>query len=161
VRHALSAHEVPAATLNIELTESSLMENVDRVRRTLDELRALGTKMSLDDFGTGYSSLAYLKQFPIDKLKIDQRFVRGLPYSDDDAAIAQTIVVLAHQLRMRVSAEGVETEEQAAFLCKLGCDELQGFHLGRPAGANAASALFACAENATIADASSRLKDAS
>ena len=161
VRHALALHEVPASTLNIELTESSLMENVERVRRTLIELRALGTKLSLDDFGTGYSSLAYLKQFPIDKLKIDQRFVRGLPYSDDDAAIAQTIVVLAHQLRMRVSAEGVETEEQAEFLRQLGCDELQGFHLGRPASANAASAFFASAEDLTVAEAGSRFKDAS
>lgn len=161
VRDALSVHEVPASTLNIELTESSLMENVDRVRRTLAELRAIGTRLSLDDFGTGYSSLAYLKQFPIDKLKIDQRFVRGLPYSDDDAAIAQTIVVLAHQLRMRVSAEGVETGEQAEFLRKLGCDELQGYYLGRPAAAPSASAFFPAAQVTATGDASESLQNAS
>ncbi|MGB0132859.1 EAL domain-containing protein, partial [Dokdonella sp.] len=140
VSRTLSLHSIPASLLVIEITESSLMENIDRVRATLGELKRMGVRLSLDDFGTGYSSLAYLKQFPIDTLKIDQRFVRGLPYSDEDAAIARTIVVMGHQLRMRVSAEGVETEEQAEFLGKIGCDELQGYHLGRPAPAEIAEA---------------------
>jgi diguanylate cyclase (GGDEF)-like protein/PAS domain S-box-containing protein len=142
IRTTLRQHDLPASVLSIELTESSLMENVERVRKTLAELQSLGTKLSLDDFGTGYSSLAYLKQFPVDKLKIDQRFVRSLPGNEDDAAIAQTIVVMGHQLRMKVAAEGVETEEQAEFLRNIGCDELQGFHLGRPVAPAAAAGFF-------------------
>jgi diguanylate cyclase (GGDEF)-like protein/PAS domain S-box-containing protein len=143
VRSALQRHGVPAGALSIELTESSLMENIVRVQDTLAELKALGTKLALDDFGTGYSSLAYLKQFPIDKLKIDQSFVRGLPGDADDATIARTIVAMAHQLRMVVASEGVETEAQAVFLTGIGCDELQGYYLGRPMIAREAEAFFA------------------
>ena len=143
VRATILRHAVPPEVLDIELTESSLMENVARVQRTLSDLKALGTRLSLDDFGTGYSSLAYLKQFPIDKLKIDQSFVRGLPQDTDDAAIAQTIIAMAHQLRMLVAAEGVETGAQSAFLTGIGCDELQGYHLGRPVIALEAEGLFA------------------
>jgi diguanylate cyclase (GGDEF)-like protein/PAS domain S-box-containing protein len=139
---ALRKHGVPAQALSIELTESSLMENVDRIQETLLRLKVLGVAIALDDFGTGYSSLAYLKQFPIDKLKIDQRFVRGLPDDADDAAIARTIVAMAHQLRMVVAAEGVETHEQAVFLNGIGCDQLQGYHLGRPLPADAAEGFF-------------------
>jgi len=142
VMAALQHHSVPASLLDIELTESSLIENIDRVRNTLTDLKALGIRLSLDDFGTGYSSLAYLRQFPIDKLKIDQRFVRGLPFNDDDAAIARTIVAMGHQLRMVVAAEGIETAEQAEFLHAIGCDELQGFHLGRPVRADLAALSF-------------------
>ena len=142
VRETISRYAVPPDVLDIELTESSLMENVARVQRTLADLKALGTRLSLDDFGTGYSSLAYLKQFPIDKLKIDQSFVRGLPHDADDAAIAQTIIAMAHQLRMLVAAEGVETGAQSAFLTGIGCDELQGYHLGRPVIAQEAEGLF-------------------
>jgi diguanylate cyclase (GGDEF)-like protein len=132
VAAALAAAELPPAMLDIELTESSLMENIGRVRDTLAELKALGVGMSLDDFGTGYSSLAYLKHFPLDKLKIDRSFVRALPDGRADATIARTIVALGHHLGMRVSAEGVETQEQATFLAGIGCDELQGFLMGRP-----------------------------
>lgn len=142
VGEAIRRHAVPPDLLNIELTESSLMENVERVSATLAELKALGTTLSLDDFGTGYSSLAYLKQFPIDKLKIDQGFVRGLPEDRDDAVIARTIVAMAHQLRMVVSAEGVETQAQAFFLNGIGCDELQGYYLGRPGASHTAEARF-------------------
>ena len=130
VASALQRHAVPPAMLDIEITESSFMENVWRVQRTLAELKALGIKLSLDDFGTGYSSLAYLKQFPIDKLKIDQAFVRGLPADTADAAIVRTIIAVAHELHMRVAAEGVATPAQADFLAASGCDELQGNHLG-------------------------------
>ena len=143
VRDAILRHAIPPELLDIELTESSLMENVARVQRTLAELKALGIMLSLDDFGTGYSSLAYLKHFPIDKLKIDQSFVRGLPHDADDAAIAQTIIAMAHQLRMVVAAEGVETEAQSEFLTGMGCDELQGYHLGRPVIAHEAEGFFA------------------
>jgi EAL domain-containing protein (putative c-di-GMP-specific phosphodiesterase class I) len=132
VSDAIAEYAIPAQVLDIELTESSLMENVARLQDTLSELKALGVMISLDDFGTGYSSLAYLKHFPLDKLKIDQSFVRGLPENADDAAIARTIVSMAHQLRLLVSAEGVETLAQADFLRDIGCDELQGYFLGRP-----------------------------
>ncbi|GAA4867876.1 sensor domain-containing protein [Luteimonas vadosa] len=140
VADALDRNGLPPSALCIELTESSLMENVERVRGTLSELKALGTHIALDDFGTGYSSLAYLKHFPIDKLKIDQSFVKGLPGDVNDAAIARTIVAMAHQLEMLVSAEGVENDAQATFLTEIGCDELQGYHFGRPCRAGHARA---------------------
>ena len=130
VAAVLRRYAVPWSMLNIEMTESALMENVEGIRHTLSALKTLGTRLSLDDFGTGYSSLAYLKQFPIDKLKIDQSFVRGLPTDADDAAIATAIITLGHQLHMTVAAEGVETQAHADFLAELGCDELQGNYLG-------------------------------
>lgn len=129
VAGALQRYRVPPAMLDIEITESSFMENVWRVQRTLAELKALGIRLSLDDFGTGYSSLAYLKQFPIDKLKIDQSFIRGLPDDSADTAIVRAIITVAHELRMSVAAEGVATAVQANFLIAEGCDELQGYHL--------------------------------
>ena len=142
VTQALAEFSIPARTLDIELTESSLMENVARVQGTLSELKDLGVMLSLDDFGTGYSSLAYLKNFSLDKLKIDQSFVRGLPGNADDAAIARAIVSIGHQLRLLVAAEGVETREQAEFLREIGCDELQGYLFGRPSAAETAASAF-------------------
>lgn len=142
VAAALSRHAVPSSMLDIEMTESALMENIARVRHTLAELKVLGVRLSLDDFGTGYSSLAYLKQFPIDKLKIDQSFVDGLPTGADDAAIVQAIITLAHQLHMLIAAEGVETQAQSIFLAGLGCDELQGYHLGAALPVQQAGAFF-------------------
>jgi EAL domain-containing protein (putative c-di-GMP-specific phosphodiesterase class I) len=134
---------VDPAQLQIEVTESSLMENVQRVRRTLDQLRELGVSLALDDFGTGYSSLAYLKRFAFDKLKIDKSFVADIGADSNDAAIARTIVAIGHQLGMRVAAEGVETPAQMQLLRALGCDELQGYLLGRPQPADALQALLA------------------
>lgn len=142
VRGALERHHVPASAIAIELTESSLMENVERATETLTELTELGTEIALDDFGTGYSSLAYIKHFPITKIKIDKSFVAALPDDDDDAAIVRTVIAMAHQLRMVVAAEGVETDEQRQFLRADGCDELQGYLLGRPAPAAEAERLF-------------------
>ncbi len=127
VKNALDEYQLPAHRLEIELTESTAMENVDRTHLTLHALKALGVRLALDDFGTGYSSLAYLKQFQVDKLKIDKSFVRDLPDDANDAAIARTIIGVGHQFRMRVSAEGVETARQRDFLIAIGCDELQGF----------------------------------
>ncbi|WEN14677.1 EAL domain-containing protein [Rhodanobacter sp. AS-Z3] len=129
VAEALQRHAVPSSMLDIEITESALMENVARVQNALTELKSLGVRVSLDDFGTGYSSLAYLKQFPIDKLKIDQSFVRGLPEDSADTAIVRAVITVAHELRMSIAAEGVETAAQADFLLAAGCDELQGFLL--------------------------------
>ncbi|MEO8779999.1 MAG: EAL domain-containing protein [Rhodanobacter sp.] len=128
VTAALQRHALPPSMLEIEITESALMEDLARATRVLTELKTLGIRLSLDDFGTGYSSLAYLKHFPIDKLKIDQGFVRGLPADAADAAIVRTIISLAHELNMSVAAEGVATASQAVFLVAAGCDELQGYH---------------------------------
>jgi len=120
--------------LELEITESLLMEDIKANSRLLDELKTSveGLRVSIDDFGTGYSSLSYLKTFPIDLLKIDQSFIRDITTNSDDAAITTTIIVLAHNLRLKVIAEGVETEEQMTYLREKGCDEAQGFYFSRP-----------------------------
>jgi EAL domain-containing protein (putative c-di-GMP-specific phosphodiesterase class I) len=117
--------------LEIELTESLVMANVDLGLRTMHELRTLGVQLSIDDFGTGYSSLSYLKRFPVNSLKIDQSFVRDIAVHPDDAAMVGAIISLAHGLRMQVIAEGVETEAQLNYLRLRGCDEIQGHYFSR------------------------------
>ncbi|MFC4159430.1 EAL domain-containing protein [Chitinimonas lacunae] len=129
---ALERHKLPSDYLELELTESAVMRDPDRAIRLLYAFRELGFKLSLDDFGTGYSSLAYLKRFPFDCLKIDRAFVTDLTRNADDAAIATAIIALAHQLKLRTVAEGVETEAQLNFLRRHGCDEMQGFYFSRP-----------------------------
>ncbi len=116
----------------LELTESLVMDDAEASIRMLGALRDMGMALSLDDFGTGYSSLAYLKRFPLDELKIDRSFIHAVPASPADAAIVQTIIVLARSLGLRVVAEGVETETQLQYLAALGCDEYQGFLYSRP-----------------------------
>jgi diguanylate cyclase (GGDEF)-like protein/PAS domain S-box-containing protein len=128
VRH----FELPRGTLELELTESVIMDSPERAIELMKRLAALGVGFSVDDFGTGYSSLAYLKRFPIERLKIDRSFVQDLGADDDDAAICQSIIGLAHSLDICTVAEGVETEQQAAWLRARGCDELQGYLLARP-----------------------------
>lgn len=118
--------------LELEMTESLLMDHGESTRNTLSTLSGLGIKISLDDFGTGYSSLAYLKRFPINALKIDRSFVKDIASNANDAAITQAIIALAHSLQMDVIAEGVETGEQQAFLQKLGCTQMQGYLISRP-----------------------------
>jgi len=118
--------------LDIELTESSIMSNAQAAVDVLTKLKALGVTISIDDFGTGFSSLSYLKRLPIDALKIDQSFVRDVTTDPDDAALVMAIVTLAHNLRLQVVAEGVETEEQLKFLHLLRCDEVQGYLFSRP-----------------------------
>jgi diguanylate cyclase (GGDEF)-like protein/PAS domain S-box-containing protein len=123
---------VPARLLEVEITERMLMDDVDAVRATLVELRAMGVRVAIDDFGTGYSSLGTLNQLPIDRIKIDRSFVRGLPLHAGHAAIARAIVMLAASLGLEVIAEGVETEAQRDFLVGLGCQQLQGLLFGAP-----------------------------
>jgi diguanylate cyclase (GGDEF)-like protein/PAS domain S-box-containing protein len=135
VRAALEASELPAESLDLEITESNAMQNAEVSISALWDLKNLGVRLSMDDFGTGYSSLNYLKRFPIDRLKIDKSFVRDITTDPDDAAIASAMIALAHNLQLTVVAEGVETEEQLAFLERLRCDEMQGFLFSPPVGA--------------------------
>lgn len=129
---SLAKTGVAAHWLEVELTESSLMENTQHTIASLQRLRAMGVKISIDDFGTGYSSLAYLRRFPIDTLKIDIAFIREVTSNPQDAAITRTIIELAHSLELRVVAEGVESQAQLAFLKAAGCDQIQGYLFSRP-----------------------------
>lgn len=128
----LEKYDVPPAFLDLELTEGILMQGVERTLATLHELSAMGVILSLDDFGTGYSSLSYLKRFPIHQLKIDQSFVRDVITDANDATMVRTIILMAQTLKLDVIAEGVESEEQAAFLMACGCRHAQGYHFRRP-----------------------------
>ena len=132
VRDLLLRHELPSAWLELEITESMLMNSADHVIDMMDSLSELGVSLSLDDFGTGYSSLSYLKRFPIETIKIDRSFVKGTPEDSDDCAIASAIVSMSKQLKLRVIAEGVETGAQAGFMHSLGCDEIQGYLFSAP-----------------------------
>jgi EAL domain-containing protein (putative c-di-GMP-specific phosphodiesterase class I) len=142
VAQIIEQSAIPAACLELELTESILMEDVSNAMQTLSALKQLGVGIAIDDFGTGYSSLNYLKQFPIDVLKIDRSFVDGLPHGEQDGQIARAIIAMAHSLNLKVIAEGVETLAQLDFLRGHDCDEVQGFLLGRPMPANQFTALF-------------------
>jgi EAL domain-containing protein (putative c-di-GMP-specific phosphodiesterase class I) len=118
--------------LELELTESSIMGNAKSSIDVLTRLQTMGVMISIDDFGAGFSSLSYLKRLPIDALKIDQSFIQDVTTNQDDAALVMAIITLAHNLRLRVVAEGVETEEQLRFLHLLRCDEIQGFVFSKP-----------------------------
>ena len=142
VSEALRQHGVPAQYLDLEVTESAVMQNPEQAAAILHSLKNIGVRISLDDFGTGYSSLAYLKRFPIDTMKIDQSFVRDITTDPDDAAIARSVISLAHSLRLNVVAEGVETEAQLSFLRRHHCDEMQGFFFSRPIPAEDFTALL-------------------
>ena len=127
---------VPPARLQLEITESVLLENSETTKAVLSELRSAGIRVALDDFGTGYSSINYLRRHSIDKLKIDRSFVRLLGTSEDSSAIVKALVDLASAMQVRVTAEGVETAEQRDLLIRMGCHELQGFLLSPPLGAD-------------------------
>jgi predicted signal transduction protein with EAL and GGDEF domain len=118
--------------LELEITEGVLIENLSRAAAVLRNLKALGIRIALDDFGTGYSSLSYLQSFPLDHIKIDRRFISNLEERTDSIAIVRAVIGLAHGLRLPVVAEGVETASQRAILVQEGCDQLQGFFIGRP-----------------------------
>ncbi|MBN3968402.1 EAL domain-containing protein [Pseudomonas gregormendelii] len=142
IANILKETGLPPACLELELTESILMREVSEAMQILDGLKNLGLSIAVDDFGTGYSSLNYLKQFPIDVLKIDRTFVDGLPSGEQDAQIARAIIAMAHSLNLAVIAEGVETQEQLDFLREHGCDEVQGYLFGRPMPASGFEAQF-------------------
>ncbi len=127
----IKKYDVSPKKIDLEITEGILIENVDQVTEKLLQLKELGCHISIDDFGTGYSSLAYLRQFPLDKLKIDRAFVKDIPDSDD-GVIATGIIMLANLLGLEVLAEGIETEEQLKFLRKHGCDQFQGYYFAKP-----------------------------
>ena len=135
VRHALTSTGLAAESLELEITESIAMQSGDGAAEKLRELARIGVRISLDDFGTGYSSLSTLRLFPVHKVKIDRSFVRDLPDDADDAAMAAAVIALAHSLRLPVVAEGVETDEQHAFLRRQKCDCWQGYLFSRPVSA--------------------------
>ena len=143
VADALRDSGLPPQHLALEVTEGAVMEDVARATHRLQEIRQLGVMLEIDDFGTGHSSLAYLKQLPIQRLKIDRSFVRGIPGDADDTAIVGTIVTLAGSLKREVIAEGVETDAQRRFLLGLGCTAMQGYHFSRPLPAAGFATLLA------------------
>jgi hypothetical protein len=132
VLNALDAYGVPAELLELELTESLLMNNTDRTITLLQNLKAAGVQISIDDFGTGFSSLAYLRRFPSDKLKIDRSFIRDVTHNPDDAAITLATIQMGHSLDLVAIAQGVETAAQLAYLQHHQCDQMQGYYFSRP-----------------------------
>ena len=132
VDEALYQSGLAPERLELEITESALIEDHDGAQATLMALRARGVRVAMDDFGTGYSSLAYLRRFPLDKLKIDGMFVRSLDSDQDAQAVVTAIITLAQALRLDITAEGVETAEQLVMLRALGCGDVQGFLISRP-----------------------------
>lgn len=143
VKRTLAETGVNPSYIELEITESIMMNDAERTIAILEELRRLGLRLAIDDFGTGYSSLAYLKRFPLDKLKIDQSFVRNLTPHSGDAAIVQATIGLGHSLGLTVIAEGVETAEQLGCLRRWKCDEIQGFYYGPPLSVDTATTFIA------------------
>ena len=143
VAGALEESGLEGRWLELELTESFIMQDAERINQAMGELKDLGVEIAVDDFGTGYSSLSYLKRFPVDRLKIDKSFVQDVTHDPDDAAISRAIISLGHSLNLRVVAEGVETREQMDFVREHGCDEIQGYFFSRPLDAEAFASLIA------------------
>jgi len=142
VADVLEETGLDARWLEIELTESGLMDDSEGNLAILEELKSQGIMLSVDDFGTGYSSLAYLRRFPIDVLKIDRSFIMDLPGDADAATIVTTITHMARSLNLKIVAEGVETEEQLAFIRELGCDQYQGYLYSKPVPADSITAFL-------------------
>jgi EAL domain-containing protein (putative c-di-GMP-specific phosphodiesterase class I) len=137
IRRIVSETGIDPAMLEFEITETALMQHGQQTLETLEQISTMGIRLSIDDFGTGYSSLAYLKRFPVDKIKIDRAFVRDLETSSEDRAIVAAIMALAGSLQLSVVAEGVETEAQLALLREHGCGFAQGYLFAKPADAAA------------------------
>ena len=132
VKEALAANKLDAKYLEVEITETAVMEDVDDAIAKLNKIREMGVHISVDDFGTGYTSIQYLRQYPVSVLKIDQTFIKGLPDNQGDAAITSAVITLGHNLGMKIVAEGVETAEQMQYLFDHDCDIIQGYYLSRP-----------------------------
>jgi EAL domain-containing protein (putative c-di-GMP-specific phosphodiesterase class I) len=142
LQDALAEYQLPGSCLDVEVTESVIMDDLESTVQTIRAIQAMGIRMSIDDFGTGYSSLAYLKRFKADKLKIDRSFVRDIPGDQDDTAITRAIINMSKNLNMQVVAEGVETVEQWQFLAEEGCHQVQGYLLSKPVSAEAVEPLL-------------------
>ena len=138
-----------ACDLELEITEGIMMGEAEYVTNFWKQMQELGVQLSIDDFGTGYSSLSYLKKLPVDRLKIDQSFVRDIDVDENDDAIVRSIIDLGHQFKLKVIAEGVETEAQLEFLRRNGCDEIQGYHFSRPLPAEEFAKFITKQNNAT------------
>jgi len=149
VEGVLTETAFPARLLELEITETGLMENQENATDILNRLHAQGIRLAIDDFGTGYSSLAHLKRFPLDVLKIDKSFIDEIPYNKDAMEIAATIVAMGHTLGLKVLAEGVETIEQLGFLREKGCDTYQGYFKSRPITAEEFTELLRSLERVT------------
>jgi EAL domain-containing protein (putative c-di-GMP-specific phosphodiesterase class I) len=142
ISSALDAAGMDASLLEIELHESSLIQNIEKTLHILRRLKAMGVRIAIDDFGTGYSSLATLQQFPLDTIKIDRSYIRDLAIQDDDSQLTQAIIAMGKSLSLTVVAQGVETKEQADFLRAHACDEIQGFYFNKPMSAQQFTALL-------------------
>lgn len=142
IEAALHETGLEATALELEITESMVMNNPEQAVNLLGKLKSLGISLAIDDFGTGYSSLAYLKRFPIDSVKVDRSFIQDIPGDEESVAITRAVIAMAHSLRLKVVAEGVENEAQLEFLRSLGCDEMQGYCIGKPLPAGEVSQLI-------------------
>ena len=147
IARVLDASGLAPRWLELEITESMVMDHPEQAIKTLRQLKSMGIALAIDDFGTGYSSLGYLKRFPIDTIKIDRAFIKDIPANSDDAIITRTIIDMAHNLRLKAVAEGVETQAQLDFLRVHGCDEMQGFFFSRPLAEDAFLKLVQAQEN--------------
>ena len=144
---------VPAHCIDIEITEGTVINNIDKIIETLHQLRSLGVKISIDDFGTGYSSLTYLKRLPIDMVKIDQSFVKDIPGDDDASAIINSIISMASHLNLDIIAEGIESIEQVHYLEDNNCTKFQGFFFHRPMPGSDFSLLLADSREQNLSEA--------
>jgi EAL domain-containing protein (putative c-di-GMP-specific phosphodiesterase class I) len=151
VARALETTGANPRQLCLEITEAALIQDFDTVRRALAKVREMGVRLAIDDFGTGYSSVGYVRQFPLDSVKIDKSFVQGLTAGAEDAAIAQAIIKMAHALGLSTVAEGVENAEELARLQHLGCDLVQGFYFSAPLSADAVDGLMRAGREVAIA----------
>jgi EAL domain-containing protein (putative c-di-GMP-specific phosphodiesterase class I) len=159
VSGALSRANLEPKLLELELTESAVMEDAEKSVQILRRLSEHGCRIAVDDFGTGYSSLSYLRRLPLDRLKIDRAFIGEIATSREDAEIVRAIIKLAHSLRLKVVAEGVETEDQLRFLRSLGCDLYQGFLCSPPVQPDQFATLVRDQQDLMMKDAVSRLND--
>lgn len=150
IQAAIKRFQINPHRLILEMTESVMIGDIDNTRQKLDALQKLGVRIAIDDFGTGYSSLVYLKNLPLDQLKIDKGFVRDIETDSNDKTIVETIIAMARHLQLEVVAEGVETEFQANFLREQGCDVYQGYYFSRPLPVDEFSILLGAPETSSV-----------